>query len=184
MGGGREAGLFGETTRARGVNRECGNRQRSKAEGALWPLILQTGHLSPKPASGARGRTRQESDSRGYVRWPHPAQRGCGGIEHSRVEGQPDALRTTVAQNLICARWPSSAVRGQWSVVPLQLSAFPISAFRHGAALFPFVLEPVWDTIRGGRAAHPRFRAMPAFAATLVGQQKRMRICLQARSTR
>ena len=32
VGGGREAGLFGEPTWARGVNRECGNRQRSKAE--------------------------------------------------------------------------------------------------------------------------------------------------------
>ena len=61
------------------------------------------GHLSSGPEGGGRGRRRQESDSRGYVRWPHSAQRGCPGIEHSRVQGQPGALRTTATQYLICA---------------------------------------------------------------------------------
>jgi hypothetical protein len=50
--------------------------------------------------------------------------------------------------------------------------------------LFSLVPDPILNTIRGGGAAHPRFRAMPAIAATLVRRQKRMRICLQARSTR
>ena len=36
----------------------------------------------------------------------------------------------------------------------------------------------------GSGAAHPGFRATRATAAALVSRQKRMRICLQARSTR
>jgi hypothetical protein len=51
-------------------------------------------------------------------------------------------------------------------------------------SVFFFVPEPSWNTLRSGSAAHPYFRAMPATAATLVGRKKRMRICLQARSTR
>ena len=46
---------------------------------------------------------------------------------------------------------------------------------------FSFVPEPIWNTIRGGGAEQPRSRVMPATAPTLVGRQKRMRICLQAR---
>ena len=79
----------------------------------------------------------------------------------------------------VSSRW--SMVSGQWSVVSGQWSVVSNPSCQI-TALFPFVPEPVWDTIRGGGAAHPRFRAMPAIAATLVVRQKRMRICLQARS--
>ena len=48
-------------------------------------------------------------------------------------------------------------------------------------ALFPLVLEPIWNRLRGGGAAQPRFRAVPAIAAASVRRQKRMRIWLQAR---
>ena len=33
----------------------------------------------------------------------HPEPSAAAGIDYSRVEGRPDALRTTVTQNLICA---------------------------------------------------------------------------------
>jgi hypothetical protein len=51
------------------------------------------------------------------------------------------------------------------------------------SAIFSLVPEPIWNTIRGGGAAQPRFLAIPAIAAALVRRQKRMRICLQARRT-
>ena len=49
---------------------------------------------------------------------------------------------------------------------------------------FSLVPEPIRNTIRGGGTAHPRFRAVSAIDAALVRRRKRMRICLQARSTR
>jgi hypothetical protein len=46
---------------------------------------------------------------------------------------------------------------------------------------FSLVPNPIWNTIRGGGAAHPRSRAMPANAAVTVGRHKHMMIRLEAR---
>jgi hypothetical protein len=65
-----------------------------------------------------------------------------------------------------------------------RISVFPRFSFSEWPLPFPFVPEPSWNIICAGGTAQPRFRAMPATAATLVHRQERMRICLLARSTR
>jgi hypothetical protein len=86
------------------------------------------------------------------------------------------------AQPSSCAPYPAepevrrSRFKVQRSILDVQSSTF--------SSPFSLVPEPIRHTIRGGGAAHLLFRAMPAITAALVRRRKRMRICLQARSTR
>ena len=63
-----------------------------------------------------------------------------------------------------CGARRKSEVRGgglPWLASP----PFSISGWLTDYGLFPLVVEPIWHTLRGGGAAQPRFRAMPAIAA-------------------
>ncbi len=127
---------------------------KEQGRGAAWPLILQTGHLSPGPEGGGRGNKRQESDSRGHVRWGDLPSAAAPALS---VEGQPGALRTTATQNLICARvefHPAGCSRLKSAQVG---AAAPRQAGR-GGALDTEVFEP-----------HPRaILALAALVAVLV----------------
>ena len=103
MGVGPEAGLLGEPTWAGAINRDCGNRQRSNAE-------AQHGHGFYRSATYSQGLTavvgagEVGKASAGVACASHTEPSAAAGIDYSRVEGQPGALRTTVTQDLIGAR--------------------------------------------------------------------------------
>jgi hypothetical protein len=75
---------------------------KEQGRGAAWPLMLQVGNLSPGLTAvvGAGGVGKA---SAGVGCDSHTGLSTAAGIDYSRVEGRPGALRTTVKQNLICA---------------------------------------------------------------------------------
>ena len=112
MGEGPEAGLLGEPTGAGAINRDSGNRPRSKAE-------AQPGHGFYRSATFPQGLTAVVGAggagkvSAGVTCDSHTVPSAVAGIDYSRVKGRPSALRTTVTQNLICAPQP------QLDLIPL-----------------------------------------------------------------
>jgi hypothetical protein len=104
VGEGPEGGLFGEPTWAGAINRDSGNRQRSKAE-------APPGHGFDRSATFPKGLTavvRVGDDgkaSAGVACSSQTVPSAAAGIDYFRVEDRSRALRTTVTQNLICASW-------------------------------------------------------------------------------
>jgi hypothetical protein len=102
VGEGPEAGLLGEPTWAGAIERDSGNRPRSKAE-------AQPGHGFYRSATFPEGLTAVigagdvGKASAGVGCDSHTVPSTAAGIGYSRVEGRPGALRTTATQNLICA---------------------------------------------------------------------------------
>ena len=80
-------------TWAGAINRDSGNRQRSKAEAHL-------GHGFYRSATFPQGHTEPSA---------------AAGIDSARVEGWPGARRTTVTQNLICAPLPAEDKLGLYT---------------------------------------------------------------------
>ena len=103
MGEGPEAGILGEPTWAGAINRDSGNRPRSKAE-------AQPGHgcyrsaTFPQDLTAVVGAGGVGKASAGVGCDSHMVPSAAADIDYSRVQGRPGALRTTATQNLIGAR--------------------------------------------------------------------------------
>jgi hypothetical protein len=97
-------------------------RQPAKEQSrcAAWPLIRQVGNLSPEPDSGG-GASDVGKASAGVAGDSHTMPSAAAGIDYSRVEGRPGALRTTVTQNLICGPYFLSQL---WSLMICSSWAF------------------------------------------------------------
>src|ERR1017187_1752637 len=75
---------------------------KEQGRGGAWPLILQVA-TSPQGLTAAVGAGDVGKASAGVGCDSHTVPSAAAGIDYSRVEGRPGALRTTVTQNLICA---------------------------------------------------------------------------------
>ena len=82
-------------------------RLRQPAEeqgrGAAWSRMLQVGNLS-QGLRAVVGAGDVGKASAGVACDSHTVPSAVAGIDYSRVEGRPGALRTIVTQNLICAQ--------------------------------------------------------------------------------
>ena len=111
-GGGRGAG--GWPTWAGAINRDCGNRQRSKAEAQLGHGFYRSATF-PQGLTAVVGAGEVGKASAGVACVSHTEPSADAGIVSARVEGWPGALRTTVTQNLICAPLPAEDKLGLYT---------------------------------------------------------------------
>jgi hypothetical protein len=107
-----EAGLLGEPTWAEAINRDSGNRQRSKAEAQPSHGFYRSATF-PEGLTAVVGVGDVGKALAGVACDSHTVPSAVAGIDYSRVKGRPSALRTTVTQNLICAPQP------QLDLIPL-----------------------------------------------------------------
>jgi hypothetical protein len=102
---GPEACPLGEPTWAGAINRDSVNRPRIKA-------VAQRGHWFDRSAAFPQGLKVMVGacgvgkSSAGVACDSDRVPSAAAGIDYSRVEGWPGALRTTVTQNLICTHYP------------------------------------------------------------------------------
>jgi hypothetical protein len=102
VGEGPETGLFGEPTWAGVINRDYGSRPRTNAEAQPGPAFYRSA-TCPQGLTAAVGAGDVWKASAGVGCDSHTVPSAAAGIDHSRVEGRPGALKTTVTQDLICA---------------------------------------------------------------------------------
>jgi hypothetical protein len=99
---GRRLAFWGEPTWAGAINRDSGNRQRSKAEAqpghGFYRSVIFSQGLTAVVEAGDVGKV-----SAGVACDSQTVPSAAAGIGYSRVEGWPGALRTTVTQNLLRA---------------------------------------------------------------------------------
>ena len=93
---------MGEPTWAGAINRDSGNRQRSKAEAQRGPGFYRSATF-PQGLTAVVWAGDVGKASAGVASDSHTEPNAAAGIDYSRVEGRPGALKTTVTQNLICA---------------------------------------------------------------------------------
>ena len=117
MGEGPEVGLLGEPTWAEAINRDSGNRQRSKAEAQPGPgFHRQATFAQGLTAVVGAGDYKKVSVGAGCD--SHTLPSAAAGLGSSRIEGQPRELRTPSAQNRIRVRTPG------WSLPPAHTQRF------------------------------------------------------------
>src|SRR5208283_671636 len=102
VGEGPEDGLLGEPTWAGAINRDSGNRQRSKADAPSSHGCCRQATFPQGLPAGVRAGDYRKATA-GVACDRHTVPGAAAGVDYSRFESRPGALRTTVKQNLICA---------------------------------------------------------------------------------
>ena len=102
VGEGPEAGPLGEPTWAGAINRYSGNRQRSKADAPSGHGCFRQATF-PKGLTAVVGAGDYRKATAGVTCDSHTVPGAPAGIDYSRIESRPGALRTTVTKNLMCA---------------------------------------------------------------------------------
>ena len=105
-------------TWAGAINRDSGNRPRSKAEAQPGRGFYRSATF-PEGLTAVAGAGDVGKASAGVAYDSHPEPSAAAGIDYSRVEGWPDARRTTVTQNLICAPLSAEDKIGLYTWPPL-----------------------------------------------------------------
>jgi len=111
VGEGPEAGLLGEPSWGGAINRDSGKRQGSKADapsghGCCRQATFTKGLTAVVGAGDYRKATAEVACDR------HTVPGAAAGIDYSRVESRPGALRATVTQNMICAQGLGASLAG------------------------------------------------------------------------
>ena len=101
-------------TWAGAINRDSGNRQRSKAEAHLGHGFYRSATF-PQGLTAVLGAGDGGKVSAGVACVSHTEPSAAAGIDSARVEGWPGARRTTVTQNLICAPLPAEDKLGLYT---------------------------------------------------------------------